>query len=146
MASDPGTPVLPSWSQLKDVAAGQRMVIWALLGGLLALGLTAWLGGALGAGGATLAYAFTVLSIGVRIWMAFAVFQLARALGSRLALLWAVGAFLPGLIGLLVLLVLSARGTSRLKLAGLKVGLLGARLPEAPPPGFVCQETANEFA
>ena len=80
--------------------------------------------------------------------MAVAVYRLSRALGSGVlgGLLWCVGSFLPNLVGVIVLVVVSARATSRLKKAGLKVGLLGAKLADRPPPGFLCEEVAGAFS
>jgi len=91
-------------------------------------------------------YLSLAVVIGVRGWMALSVYRLSKALGSKVAVLWAIGGFLPNIIGLVVLAVLSGRATGRLKKAGLRVGLLGARLPSEPPPGFACQETVGQFA
>jgi hypothetical protein len=145
MTGDSRSAALPSWSQLKAIADGQRMVLWALLIGTLAALATV---GAGAAGGAPdlVGYLFLAVVIGVRGWMALSVYRLSKALGSKVAILWAIGGFLPNLIGLVVLAVLSGRATGRLKKAGLRVGLLGARLPSEPPPGFACQETVGQFA
>ena len=78
--------------------------------------------------------------------MAVAVYRVAKAMVSKLGVLLAIGAFLPNLIGLLVLAAVSARATKHLKNAGLRVGFLGAKLPEQPPPGFVCQEVVGAFS
>lgn len=141
---------LPSWTQLKAVADGQRMVLTALLVGILATVGATLAAGAVAAGdgsGATAGgIAYLVVVIGVRAWMAVATWRLARALGSKVAILWAIGGFLPNIVGLLVLAVLSSRATGRLRKAGLRVGLMGAQLPADPPPGFACQETVGQFS
>ena len=143
---------LPRWADLKRVADAQRLVLFTFLAALLAIPGLAAIGATLGASGDSL-HGAEILVIGVtalvvilRVWMAVAVYRLAKAMGSRIGVLWAIGAFLPNLIGLLVLAAISARATSHLKKAGLKVGFLGAKLPEKPPPGFVCQEVVGAFA
>jgi hypothetical protein len=143
---------LPSWANLKAIADAQRLAIFALLGGIVAIPGAAALAipYTLENSGAAELLPFLVLAIviGVRAWMAVAVFRLARALGSGIAggILWAIGTFMPNLIGVFVLVVASARATNRLKRAGLKVGLLGAKLAANPPPGFLCQEVAGAFS
>ncbi len=52
--------------------------------------------------------------------------DLASALGSAVPFLWSLGMLLP-LINLLLLLVLMQSATTRLRIAGIKVGLMGAR-------------------
>jgi hypothetical protein len=139
---------LPKWSTLKRVADAQRQAMFALLAGILAIPLSFSVGGTFvpdAAGGAA-AIVLVLLVLATRIWMIVAVYRVMKALGSGFPLLWALGAFLPNILGLIVLAICSARATKRLKDAGLKVGLMGARLPEKPPPGFPCEELAREFA
>ncbi len=146
------TQQLPRWTDLKAIADAQRLAIFALLAGILVIPLAAAVAipQTVESRAATLLFtvALVVLVLGVRIWMAIAVFRLARALGSGIAgaILWTVGTFLPSLIGVIVLVIVSVRATTRLKKAGLKVGLLGAKLAETPPPGFLCQEVAGAFS
>ncbi len=148
----PAGQQLPRWSNLKAIADAQRLAIFALLAGIVAIPAAAALAIPFTAdrGGAEMILPFLVLVIvlGVRAWMAVAVFRLARALGSGIGggILWAIGTFMPNLIGVIVLVAVSWRATSRLKKAGLKVGLLGAKLAEQPPPGFLCQEVAGAFS
>ena len=138
-----GAP-LPSWSQLRAIADGQRLIIWALLAGFVLIPGGAVFGAA--AGGSAGLYAWIVFMVAVRLFMAVAVYRLAAALGSRVAILWAIGGFLPNLIGLVVILVLSARATKRLRAVGLKVGFLGTKLPEEPPPGVLTAEVSQIFS
>lgn len=147
----PGQP-LPRWADLKRIGDAQRLVLFTFVVGLLAIPLSGALDAGLGAGaedgdelvvGGLVAL---VIFLGVRIWMAVGVYRLTSAMGSRVGVLWALGAFLPNLIGLVVLIVVSSRATSRLKKAGLKVGLMGAKLPAEPPPGFLCEEVAGAFS
>jgi hypothetical protein len=141
-------PALPRWADLKRVADAQRVVLFTFLGAALAIPGLAAIGAALGASGGSLkgAEIAIVLVVILRLWMAVAVYRLAKAMGSKVGVLWALGSFLPSLIGLLVLAAISARGTKHLQKAGLKVGFLGAKLPENPPPGFLCEEIAGAFA
>jgi hypothetical protein len=151
LSASPGQS-LPSWANLKAIADAQRLAIFALLAGILAIPAAAAVAIPYGvtSPGFTelLPFLVLVVVVGVRLWMAIAVFRLARALGSGIGggLLWAVGTFIPNIIGVIVLVVVSARATSRLKRAGLKVGLLGAKLAANPPPGFLCQEVAGTFS
>ncbi len=152
VAPPASAPPLPRWADLKRVADAQRLVLFTFLAALLAIPGLAAIAGALGASGAgpsgaeVAIIAVTALVVILRVWMAIAVYRVAKAMGSKVGALWAIGAFLPNLIGLLVLAAISARATSHLKKAGLKVGFLGAKLPEKPPPGFVCQEVVGAFA
>lgn len=139
---------LPKWSTLKRVADAQRQAMFALLAGILAIPLSISVGGTFlpNAAGGGAAIALVLLALAARIWMIVAVYRVMKALGSSFALLWALGAFLPNIVGLLVLAICSSRATKRLRDAGLKVGLMGAKLPERPPPGFPCEELARDFA
>jgi len=149
-AATPAAPSgpLPSWANLKAIADAQRQSMVAFLVGLVVLpaSLVAIAAHTDADVGELAPIAFSVLIVGLRAWMGVAVYRLTKAMGSRVGLLWGIGAFLPNLIGLLVLAVASARATRRLRAVGLKVGLLGASLPASPPPGFLCQELAREFA
>lgn len=144
---NPATPSpRPSWTTLREIAAQQRFVLWAFLAGLLAVPVGVGLGSAL----ADLAVPALVVSGGLvvvsRVVMAVGVYRLERAMGSRVAVLWAIGAFVPNFIGLIVLIVVSLAATRRLKQAGVKVGLMGATLPEQPPPGYACSELSDVFS
>ncbi len=139
--------LLPRWSTLKRVADAQRQAMFALLAGILAVPISFAAGSsAVPQAAGVAAVVLVLLVVAARVWMTIAVYRLMKALASSLAVLWAIGAFLPNLIGLIVLAVCSARATKRLRDAGLKVGLMGAKLPEKPPPGFPCEELAREFA
>jgi hypothetical protein len=103
--------------QLNRIAAGQRLVIMALLFSIVAQVFTR----ALGPLGVIFLLAAYVISI-------VGVVRLASALGSsRLTqVLYAIGLIVP-LINIAILLVLSSRATRRLQAGGYKVGLLGAK-------------------
>jgi hypothetical protein len=142
---------LPRWSDLKKIADAQRQVLVAFCVGLLAIPLSAAFGGGLAgfggdAGTSIGLLVLAALVLGVRIWMAVGTYRLARAMASRVAILWTIGTFLPSIVGLLVLIAIISRATKRLKSVGLKVGLLGAKLPDQPPPGFLCEEVAGAFS
>lgn len=59
----------------------------------------------------------------------FFIYHLARALRSRVAILYVVAAFIP-LLGLLSLLRLVTRATRVLRAAGIRVGVMGARMED----------------
>lgn len=59
----------------------------------------------------------------------FFIYQLARALRSRVAILYVVAAFIP-LLGLLSLLRLVTRATRVLRASGIRVGVMGARMED----------------
>ena len=103
--------------RLNRIAAGQRLVIVALLCSIGAQVLARFVGPL----GALLLLAAYVISI-------VGVVRLASALGSSRGtqVLYAVGLIIP-LINIAILLVLSSRATRRLQAGGYKVGLLGAR-------------------
>jgi hypothetical protein len=147
--SQPATPPsLPSWTELRAIARHQRFVLWAFLAGLAAFPLAAGLA-ALGRGvlpGEATVVVTVLVIISTRVAMAIGVHRLTTAMGSKLGLVWAIGAFIPNVIGLIVLVVVSLRASSRLKKAGLKVGLMGANLPEEPPPGFASRELGDVFS
>lgn len=121
-----------SWERLRAVAQAQRLVIAFFAGGLLALPASAFLGAALGGGeSANLLVVGAVVVL--RVGMAWAVYRLMTQLGGSVAVLWAIGAFLPNIVGLIVLLVVSSKANAFLQKAGVKVGLFGASIPETPP-------------
>lgn len=103
--------------ELDDVASGQKLVIYAILLYFVAAAARAVLG--------PLATVPLLICLGMG-WTG--IYRLSRGLGDamwmRIALLILM---LVPLVGLIVLVILSSRGTSRLKKAGYSVGLLGAR-------------------
>lgn len=121
------------WGRLRAVAQAQRFVIQMFLLGVVGLPTAAVLTSLLGDGEAA-RYASVGVFIVLRSTMAWSVFQLSDKLGSDRPGLWAIGAFIPNIIGLIVLLVISGRATTFLQRAGVKVGLMGASLGDAPPP------------
>ena len=104
-------------SSLGDVASGQKLVIYAILLYFLAAALRTAVGPI-----ALLAF----LACLVMSWTG--IYKIARGLdypvGWRIVLLVLM---LVPLVGLLVLVMLSSKATSRLRKAGYSVGLLGAR-------------------
>ena len=77
-------------------------------------------------GGDTLLLAFAAFLAGFAIVIALAVsaYGLAKHLGSRVALLWAIGMFFP-FVNIIVLLALSVQAQRWCRARGIKVGLLG---------------------
>ena len=102
---------------IEKVAAGQKLVIYAILVYFLTIALQAAFGNIAGLVGI------------VAIVMSFVgMFRLASGLGySTGAKIGLVILLLVPLVGLITLLVLNSRATKALRGAGYKVGLLGAR-------------------
>ena len=105
----------------EDIASGQKLVIYAILAYFLAMVLQSTLGpiGSIFSG---------LVVIGALFMALFGIWQLSTGLGhpAPLRLLWIILMFVP-LVNLLTMVILSAKGTSRLRAAGYTVGLLGAR-------------------
>jgi hypothetical protein len=104
-------------SSLGDVASGQKLVIYAILLYFLAAALRTVVG------------PVALLALLVCLGMSWTgIYKIARGLDYplwwRIVLLVLM---LVPLVGLLVLVMLSSRATSRLRKAGYSVGLLGAR-------------------
>ena len=100
-------------TDLRAIAAGQRMVIYALLGGM-ALSFVPYGAGLVGL-----------------VWQVVSVVNLARPLKLKNVWLWGIGTAVP-LLGIIVLLIINARATAALRAAGVRVGLLGARDRDIP--------------
>ncbi len=102
---------------LDDVASGQKLAIYAILLYFAAAGLQMVIG--------PLAYLLVLACLGMS-WVG--IYRISRGLGHapwwRIVLLLLM---LIPLVGLLVLVSLNARATSKLREAGYTVGLLGAR-------------------
>jgi len=101
---------------LDDVVSGQKFVVWAILLYFVAVLARAVIG--------PLALVLLLGCIGLS-W--FGIYRMGRGLGYAL---WVrvilVLLMLIPLVGLLVLLALNSKATSRIKAAGYRVGLLGA--------------------
>ena len=118
------------------IAKYQRLVIYCILGqiGLFILNIVA---NAMAQSNPNVGglFGLVLLVAGLALigLMLFSVFKLATSLGmgAGVAVLLAVLCFLP-LISLIVLLVLSSKATTRLKAAGVPVGLLGADTSKLP--------------
>jgi hypothetical protein len=102
---------------LNRIARGQRQVMFALLAEIAASILVR-----------TLPQIGLLLLIGALIYSVVALVRLASALGYSVVsrVLLCIGLFIP-LISLLVLAVLSARASRRLRAGGFHVGFLGAK-------------------
>jgi hypothetical protein len=131
------TPRQDSWYQTERIARAQKLLLWVILLTLVSfVPLLIPRGDELVAlvrivGAVTLIFA----AFAARI---YATYLLAKALGdsSEAILLWTLGTAFGGcipLLGIVVLLVINQRATGRLQRAGLKVGLMGARLTSGPP-------------
>ena len=141
---------LKVWAGLKEVARWQRRLNTGYLLVAPAAFLARFLGAALDdaravADGRGLAAAAAVLgaaegaataAAALVVWGGFAyvLARLSKALGWPPAW-WVLAAVFPP-AGLLVLLAASGAATGRLRDHGLRVGLLGARVPPEPPTGW----------
>ena len=104
---------------LEDIATGQRMIIYAILINVMALVLRNQLGNI-----------WALLGIPAVVLAIVGLLRLADGLqysSSRKTLL-IVCAFIP-IVSLVMLALVNARATTTLRMAGYKVGLLGARKP-----------------
>ncbi len=103
--------------RIEDVAAGQKLIIYAILVSFLAIGLKTTLG--------DIAILVDIVAI---IMSVLGMFRLASGLsystGAKIGLFVLL---LVPLVGLVTLLMLNSRATKALQSAGYTVGLLGAR-------------------
>jgi hypothetical protein len=116
--------------KVRRVARAQRRVITTFGLSILVLPLaffTPALNSVGAKGGAIFSLIILFATLAVRVVMLVAIYQLASALGKGIPVLWSVGALLPGLIGIIVLLVLSSHATTFLRAHGVEVGFLGAK-------------------
>jgi hypothetical protein len=130
-ALNPTAERMQAWRRYWRLARSQRFVMAALTLGTLAVTLSVVLPVGEIVASPRSFFMATVWTTG--LVQAAAVAGLASAL--RLSPLWGVCAVLP-YAGLVVTLFLSARATKRLRAAGFRVGLLGARVPERMPPDW----------
>lgn len=117
---------LEAWQELRELADAQRQLIWGY-----PLAIVALLGG-MTMGASKIVALFWAL----RLLLGWLVSRVARAWGAESPFLWGVGAFLPNIIGIIVLSVANSRATNRLRAAGIQVGFMGTHLPEEPPVGW----------
>ncbi|MFT3713810.1 MAG: hypothetical protein QM817_39630 [Archangium sp.] len=118
--------------KIRKVAAAQRTLIKSFGVGLLLIPLTLMPNTLLGEETklvAVFSLITAVLSIAVRIVMLVATYRLAAALDKGIPVLWSLGTFLPGCVGIIVLLVLSSHATTYLRANGVQVGFFGATDP-----------------
>lgn len=115
---------------LIKLAKAQKWVLWAVFANITTLLMVLFLQGLLSNPNATtnsVLMLFNILRLSIALGVAIAIWNLGRALRIKLAWLFAILSFLP-LVGLVVLLVLNSRATTVLKMAGYKIGFLGAKI------------------
>lgn len=66
----------------------------------------------------------SLISLAILVWIAITAYKLAKQLGSKLPIVWAILMFLPCL-NIIFLLVISSNSQSWCRRYGIKVGLLG---------------------
>lgn len=102
---------------IEKVASGQKLIIYAILVNILAIGLVAVFGDIAG-----------LVSVVALVIALVGMFRLAGGLGySTAAKIFLLVLVVLPLIGLITLLVLNSRATKALREAGYKVGLFGVR-------------------
>ncbi|WP_266157985.1 hypothetical protein [Dyella silvatica] len=113
--ADVSTPITGGVG-IEQIARGQKLVIYAVLTYLLAA-----------AAKANLAWVGWLVLLCALVMGLIGIFRLAAGMGYSTAtkIILLILMFVP-LLGLIVLLVLNAKATRRLRVAGYRVGLLGA--------------------
>ena len=104
--------------ELQQVASGQKLIIYSIILNFLTIALQH-------SGGLALALALVAIVMAL-MGVARVCGGLGYSTGTKVLLI--IGCFVP-LVGLVILVVLSMKATSRLREAGYKVGLLGASPP-----------------
>ncbi len=120
------------WEELEAIARAQRVILWCVLVNLVGFGLSFAFAPAF-AEHPELLGIWLLLGIALAVFQAFWVWRLAARLGSGVGILWACGAFVPGL-SIILMLNLMGSATTRLKAAGIAVGLMGASLDQFQRP------------
>ena len=72
-------------------------------------------------------------------------YKLVKAIGSKVATLWLIGMFIP-FIGLILLFILSRKGTNLLRRRGFTVGIMGANLGELEAAGIPATQSERSNA
>jgi len=132
---------IPSWADLRKVADAQMIAIRALMIGaplLLALHVLA--------GKEDPPAPAVIAGLVISLAMAGTLYWLGAALHEPAPILWALLVMLHPALGLIVFAILRTRATALLRGSGVDVGVLGGRLPDAPPPGVTCRETSGTTA
>ncbi|BCM92087.1 hypothetical protein IAD21_03966 [Abditibacteriota bacterium] len=132
ISSPTGAPAplpLSSEIDLPTLAKAQKWVLWGVLANittvLMTLATQSVAANASQTPNAPLLL-ITFIRLIIAIGVALAIWNLARTLKYRVPWLPAILSFFP-LVGLVVLLVLNSRATTKLKEGGYQVGLLGAK-------------------
>ncbi len=132
------SPTGDSWEEVLKIAKAQKLLLWVILGNIIANVSLLILSSAAKSAPATVQLLFGIGLVGfilviVALQIA-ALVNLMRAMkmGIVSIIILAIGSVLS-CIGLLVLLIINQRATTRLQRAGLKVGLMGAKIPDGPP-------------
>jgi len=116
----------------RELAVEYRYLV-AVFGGQLSLTALNFLGN-LGLQGVAAELLGTFVSIGLlgsAAGLTYFGYRTARAMGSSVAWVWAVGMLIP-CINVLTLLLLSSRATQMCRAAGIPVGLMGPKVPSLP--------------
>lgn len=110
-----------------SIAKAQKGVLWCIFAYLVWLILSLTM-----AGSETVVGVLQLAYLIMAILCIYFIWQLAAALKCGPPILWAVGMLIP-LLGFILLAVINQKATTRLKEAGLKVGIMGADLNAINP-------------
>ena len=116
----------------RELAVEYRNLVLCFGGQLALTALNIW--GNLGLQGAAAELLRAIVSIGMlgsAAALTYFGYRTARAMGSGVSWLWALGMLVP-CVNVLTLLVLSSRATQMCRTAGNPVGFLGPKLPSRP--------------
>ncbi len=124
---DMATNITYTTAEIIRIAKSQKMVIWLILWGIVAIFGVGFISGFV----PHIELILPIILIAYGIISAILIYQLAVALKTSNPWIWALLVLLP--YGcMVVMLILSLRGTKALKSQGIHVGLMGAKMEDLP--------------
>ena len=114
MAASPVTPGAFTKDELRHIAKSQNLLMWSVLAGFSAFFV------------AHIPLLGLPLVLAIVVFEIYALYTLGTALRLPLVWLMCVGMFIP-CVSLIILVLVSARASTILKAAGVRVGLMGGR-------------------
>jgi hypothetical protein len=110
------------WDSTLSIAKAQKGVLWCIFAYLVWLVLSLTM-----TGSEAIVEVLQVAYLIMAILCIYFIWQLAAALRCGPPILWAVGMLIP-LLGFILLAVINQKATTRLREAGLQVGIMGVDL------------------
>ena len=128
-------------AMVRAVGLAQRRIMWVILGAMIVT-LSFVMGSAITQAIAprgsavvemALGVSLAVVRIAMAVWMMFAIYKLAAALGYGMfgCVMYVIGMLIP-CINILILLGINQQATGLLKSHRIRVGLMGARVADLP--------------